>query len=176
MNKVVEIDGKLYVLQEVANRVFFKKLIPQAHMPERASEQAAGYDLRIPETIKVSTGRRSYPLGFAIELPVSFKADIDPRSGSSSKGMEGYLSMIDLNDGRTTRFDADVVHGMVDSDYRGTVGVIINNRSGQEFLLKAGTRIAQMVITRHESVEFVETDKLSDTKRGTNGFGSTGTK
>lgn len=155
--------------------VKFKKLTPQTFIPQASTEEAAGYDLRIPETVTVRLGRQIIPLGFAIQLPRGYKADIDPRSGFSSKGMEGFCSVIDMTENRSSRFDADVVHGMVDSDYTGSCGVIINNRSGYEFILKRGSRIAQMVITKHETVTFTEVEELEQTERGTGGFGHTGT-
>ena len=151
-----------------------KKLNSQAILPVRKTDGAAGYDLAIPETIKVLCGRQVIPLGYAIQLEKGTKADIDPRSGFSAKGMEGYLSMSDLQNNRTTRFDCDVIHGMVDSDYTGSVGVIINNRSGMEFILKRETRIAQMVITKHETPDIVEVENLDETERGDGGFGHTG--
>lgn len=80
-----------------------------------------------------------------------------------------------MTENRQSRFDSDVVHGMVDSDYTGGVGVIINNRSGFEFILKRGSRIAQMVIVKHETVTFTEVEELNQTERGTGGFGHTGT-
>lgn len=155
--------------------VKFKKLTPQAFIPQASTEEAAGYDLRIPETVTIHLGRQVIPLGFAIQLPRGYKADIDPRSGFSSKGMEGFCSVIDMTENRPSRFDSDVVHGMVDSDYTGGVGVIINNRSGYEFILKRGSRIAQMVIVKHETVTFTEVEELEQTERGTGGFGHTGT-
>lgn len=157
-------------------KVKVKKLHPEAVIPKKGSKQAAGYDLYIPETIKVKKDRQVIPLGFALSLPEGYRADIDPRSGYSSKGMEGYLSMDDLNKNNPNRFDCDVVHGMVDSDYRGGVGVILNNRSGIEFIISAGTRIAQMVITKHEDIDFNEVDELERTERGEGGFGSTNQK
>lgn len=152
-----------------------KKLNSQAVLPVRKTDGSAGYDLAIPETVKVLCGRQVVPLGYAIQLEKGTKADIDPRSGFSSKGMEGYLSMSDLENGRPSRFDCDVVHGMVDSDYTGPVGVIINNRSGYEFLLKRESRIAQMVITKYEAPDIVEVETLDNTERGNGGFGHTGT-
>lgn len=158
--------------------VKFKKLTPSAHIPQRATEKSAGYDIRIPFDYHVKCGRQVVKLGFAIQLPDWHKAVVDPRSGFSSKGMEGYLNAIKKEDGGIEfdycrRFDCDVVHGMVDADYTGECGVIINNHD-HEFWLPAGSRIAQMVITKYEDVEFVETDALDETVRGEGGFGHTG--
>lgn len=73
------------------------------------------------------------------------------------------------------RFDCDVIEGKIDSDYRKSVGVIVHNRDKRTFLIKTGTRIAQMTFHKVEDVEWEETDTLSDTDRN-GGFGSTGTR
>lgn len=157
--------------------VKFKKLLPIAKLPKKQTDSSAGYDLYTPCIIKVKPGRQIIPLHFAIQLPEGYCANIDPRSGFSAKGMEGYFEGKAFEDGvaEPQRFDCDVVHGLIDSDYRGCCGVIINNRSGFSFLLPTNTRIAQMVITKHESVEFVEVEDLDKTERGDGGFGHTGT-
>lgn len=171
----------------------FKKLLPGAVLPKKATEGSAAYDLYVPEDIIIKPGRQIIPLGFAMEMEKGYEALIDPRSGFSSKGMEGhkihnlaicrayleipkieqvgeeiYLSM------KTFRFNCDVIEGKIDSDYRDGVGVIVHNH-GPEFLIKAGTRIAQMTFHKVETVEWEETDTLSETDRD-GGFGSTGTK
>jgi dUTP pyrophosphatase len=161
-------------------QVKIKKLIPEAFIPEKATPYAAGYDIKIPKDYHVMRGRQVIPLGFAIQLPEFYKAVVDPRSGFSSKGMEGYLeAVLDEEFGmifkEQRRFDCDVKHGLIDCDYRGCCGVILNNRD-EEFWLPAGSRIAQMVITKYEDVEFSEADQLDDTERGTGGFGHTNEK
>jgi dUTP pyrophosphatase len=162
-------------------KVKFKKLNEGAILPKRATEGSAAYDLYVPEDIIIYKGRQIIPLGFAMEMENGYEALIDPRSGFSSRGMQGhkvesytdeekimseYVSLF------TWRFDCDVIQGKIDSDYRDGVGVIVHNRD-RRFLIKAGTRIAQMTFHKVESVEWEETDTLSDTERG-GGFGSTG--
>lgn len=159
--------------------VKFKRFTPNAHIPQKATEKSAGYDLRVPTITRVKPGRQIIKLGFAIQLPDWHKAVVDPRSGFSSKGMEGYLGAIQQEDGsyeyqEQQRFDCDVIHGLIDCDYRGECGVIVNNH-GCEFWLPAGARIAQMVITKYEDTEFVEVEDLDKTERGDGGFGHTGT-
>lgn len=132
--------------------------------PKRATQLAAGYDLYLPADVQIKKGRQLIPLGFAIELPEGYEADIEPRSGFSSKGMLA-------SDGN--RKDADVIEGKVDADYRGEVHIILNNH-GEPFELACGTRIAQMTIRKHEVVEFVESEELSETERGEGGFGHSG--
>ena len=183
-------------------KVKFKKLLPGAILPKKATEGSAAYDLYVPEDIIIKPGRQIIPLGFAMEMEPGHEALVNPRSGFSSKGMEGYevlyISIFDSpfgaiqsfaddnkpEDSSTIiktyialdpeRFDCDVIEGKIDSDYRDGVGVIIHNH-GPEFLIKAGTRIAQMTFHKVETVEWEETDTLSDTDRD-GGFGSTGTK
>lgn len=181
----------------------FKKLLPGARLPEKATSGAAAYDLYIPENTLIKPGRQIIPLGFAMELPEEHEALIDPRSGFSSKGMEGYevgdesrfslrnLWMDPCSSPRpipeieksnktfvctdADRFDCDVIEGKIDSDYRDGVGVIVHNRGSRTFQIKAGTRIAQMTIHKVETVKWEEVEELSETSRE-GGFGSTGTK
>ena len=128
------------------------------------SSGAAAYDLYLKEDIYISSGRQVVGLGFAMEIPQGYAAEIQPRSGFASKGILAK----DL-----VRYDADVLYGLIDSDYRGEVGVIINSNEEDDFLVPAGTRIAQMIIKKVEDVEFREVESLSETERGKGGFGST---
>lgn len=170
-------------------------LSDKAKMPKRATEGSVAFDVYVPEDTVVRRGRQVIPLQFAIELPDKYyEAKIEPRSGFSSKGMEGYAlclkSEVTFDSGfiggvgikdveyiasQTDRFDADVLVGKIDSDYRDSVGVIINNRDNRDFLLKAGLRIAQMTIYKTAEAVFVESEELSETDRD-GGYGHTGTK
>lgn len=144
-------------------------------LPAKATPGAAAYDVYLPQMYIVETGRSVLPLNFRIELPDGYEALIEPRSGFSSKGMEGYIS-IKEEDGRIIdsaghgRFDCDVMHGKIDSDYRGIVGVIVNNRD-RRFTLPKGMRIAQMTLRKVENATFIQVDALSETERGDGGFG-----
>ena len=154
-------------------KVKIRPLTELAIMPKKATEGAAAYDVYVPKTINVFQGRQIIPLDFAMEIPYGLEAKIEPRSGFSSKGMEG-ISMLAAYDGETKgRFNCDVIQGKIDSDYRGCVGVIINNQDC-EFIIQRGTRIAQLTIYKVEDVEFEEVKKLTKTERGDGGFGSTG--
>ena len=133
--------------------------------PKQATEQSAGYDVYLPANTEVKPGRQVIPLNFSLEISRGYEAKIEPRSGFSSKGMEGA-------DGR--RHDADVITGKVDADYRGIVGVIVDNHEGGAFWLSAGLRIAQMTFYKAEKVTFVPSERLSETKRGNGGFGHSG--
>lgn len=95
-----------------------------------------------------------------MELPVGFEAQVRPRSGLAAK-----YGITVLN-----------APGTIDADYRGEIGVILVNLSNQEFTINNGERVAQMVIAKHERAEWITTGSLSNTARGSGGFGSTGIK
>ena len=130
-------------------------------LPHYATEGAAGLDLlaAIEGEIDLLPGQRAaIPCGIAIELPLGAEAQVRPRSGLA------------LNHGVTV-LNAP---GTIDSDYRGEIKAILINHGDAPFRITRGTKIAQMVIARHEQAEIVESDSLSDSARGAGGFGSTG--
>jgi deoxyuridine 5'-triphosphate nucleotidohydrolase len=139
-----------------------KKLTAEAIIPRKAHDTDAAFDLYVPKDTTVLTGREVVPLDIAIELPDGYCAEIQPRSGYASKGIEGNVR----------RMNADVLYGLIDSGYRGNVGVIINNHDFP-FVLVKGLRIAQMIIRKVEDATFKETTELSDSDRADGGFGST---
>lgn len=166
--------------------VIFKKLNPNAVIPQKATSLSIGYDLYVLEDICIKQQRQVIPLGFALELPEGIEAKIEPRSGFSSKGIEGFAVLeatpeSKFNNGlwrridAPERFDADVLVGKIDPDYRGEVGVIIrNNQIKKPFIITKGTRIAQMSFYKTCDAVFDEVAELSETSRGDGGFGSTG--
>ena len=132
-------------------------------LPKYESEQAAGMDIRcnINEAITLQPMERQLiPTGLFIELPVGYEAQIRPRSGLALK-----RGLTVLN-----------TPGTIDADYRGEVGVILINLSGEAQTIEPGERICQMVIARHETPEVVEVKELSETERGAGGFGHSGRK
>lgn len=132
-------------------------------LPRYESEQAAGMDIRcnISEAITLQPmERRLIPTGLFIELPVGYEAQIRPRSGLALK-----RGLTVLN-----------TPGTIDADYRGEIGVILINLSGEAQTIEPGERICQMVIARHEAPEIVEVTELSATERGEGGFGHSGRK
>ena len=141
-----------------------KRLSEDALIPMKATDGAC-FDLYIPRETAIQKGRNVIPLDIAIELPYGTYAEIRPRSGFSAKGME---------DVHGCRRDADVLHGCIDCDYRGNIGVII--RSEDFFVLGKGTRVAQMLIANYRLCELEEVTDLSVSERGEGGFGSTGIK
>ena len=129
--------------------------------PHYETEASAGMDLRanIEKSIVLKPlGRAIVPTGLYIELPIGFEAQVRPRSGLAAKKGVTVLNS----------------PGTIDADYRGEIGVILVNLSEEEFVIENGERIAQLVIAKHERAVWIETETLSETERGTGGFGSTG--
>lgn len=149
--------------------VKIKALDKSAIMPKKATDGSVAYDLYAPENRLIKFGRQVINLHFAIELPTGYEAKIEPRSGYSSKGFAGAYVI----NGAEYRFDCDVLTGKVDYDYRGPVGVIVNNLD-RAFYISRGQRIAQMTIYKVEDTRLVEVAELSETDRGEGGFGSSG--
>jgi dUTP pyrophosphatase len=173
-------------------KVKFKKLHEGARLPKKATEGSAAYDLYVVKDVIIKPGRQVVPLGFAMEMEEGYEALIDPRSGFSSKGMEGYAmgALIpgyvlspahvvgNIPEGvaiKPSRFDCDVIEGKIDADYRDGIGVIVHSRESWKFLIKAGMRIAQMTFHKVETVQWEEAEEHSETNRD-GGFGSTGIK
>jgi len=133
-----------------------------AHLlPAYETEASAGMDLRAnlkePKLLK-PLQRALIPTGLFIELPIGYEAQIRPRSGLAIKSGISLLN----------------TPGTIDADYRGEIKVIMVNLSDQEFLVKDGERIAQMVISKHETANWKQVDQLNETARGAGGFGHTG--
>jgi dUTP pyrophosphatase len=132
-------------------------------LPEYATQHAAGLDLKanIDEAITLKPLQRQLiPTGLFIELPVGFEAQIRPRSGLAFKNGITVLNS----------------PGTIDADYRGEVKVLLVNLSDTEFVINDGERIAQMVVAKHEQINWTPVDALGDSDRGEGGFGSTGKK
>ena len=130
-------------------------------LPRYESEQAAGIDIRcnIPAPLTLQPlERKLVSTGLYIGLPKGYEAQIRPRSGMALK-----RGLTVLN-----------TPGTIDADYRGEVGVILINLSGEPQTIDPGERICQMVIARHEQPEIIEVTELSDTERGAGGFGHSG--
>ncbi|MDH3271924.1 MAG: dUTP diphosphatase [Gemmatimonadota bacterium] len=134
---------------------------PDLPLPERATEHAAGYDVRSAEdevTLEPG-GIRLVATGLVMELPVGIECQVRPRSGLA------------LKHGLTLPNSP----GTIDPDYRGELRVIIQNLGRETVTIERGERIAQLVFARFEAPEIAEAEQLSATDRGAGGFGSTGT-
>lgn len=142
-------------------KINIKKLNKNAIIPNRGSEFSAGYDLYacLEEPINIKSNQTvKIPTGLAMEIPVGYAGMIFARSGLSTKKGLAPANKV----------------GVCDSDYRGEYIVALHNHSNNDVVVSPGERIAQLVIIPFLSVDFVETDKLNDTVRGSGGFGSTG--
>ena len=130
-------------------------------LPAYETLHAAGMDLRAyiesPVSLK-PLERKLVPTGLYIELPEGFEAQIRPRSGLAYKH---GISIVNAP-------------GTIDADYRGEIGVLLVNLSDQVFEINPGDRIAQMVVARHEKVDWQEVELLTETSRGAGGYGHTG--
>ncbi|MBS3993447.1 MAG: dUTP diphosphatase [Bacteroidetes bacterium] len=130
-------------------------------LPNYETIASAGMDLRanLEKAIILKPMERVVvKTGLFISLPVGFEAQVRPRSGLAAK-----FGITVLN-----------TPGTIDADYRGEIGVILINLSQEEFTINDGERIAQMVIAKHERVEWKSVEVLDETSRGAGGFGSTG--
>ncbi len=130
-------------------------------LPRRASAGSAGSDLfaAVDGPLRLEPGERCrVPTGLVLEIPRGFEGQVRPRSGLA------------LAAGVTVANSP----GTVDSDYRGEVGVLLVNLGREPFTVQPGDRIAQLVIARVEEVEWLEAESLSDSERGSGGFGSSG--
>ena len=130
-------------------------------LPSYATSLSAGMDLRanIDQPIELQPLQRVLvPTGLFLALPKGFEAQVRPRSGLALKKGITVLNS----------------PGTIDADYRGEVCVILVNLSNEPFVIADGERIAQMVIARHEQIEWREVENLGETERGAGGFGHTG--
>lgn len=142
-------------------KISIKKLKPNAVLPSFATTHAAGMDISacIDEPITLQPHERAViPAGFAIALPVGYEAQVRGRSGLAAK--HGIMPANGV--------------GTIDADYRGEVGAILLNTSNEPFVVEPGMRVAQLVIAKHETVEWSEVEVLDETTRGEGGYGSTG--
>lgn len=130
-------------------------------LPAYSTVASAGMDLRanLSEDINLLPMQRvMVPTGLYLEIPVGYEAQIRPRSGLAIKKGITVLNS----------------PGTIDADYRGEVCIILVNLSEENFVIKDGERICQMVIARHEKAEWIQVDSLEETERGAGGFGHTG--
>lgn len=147
-------DNKLKV--EIINR-------SKHELPKYSTELSAGMDIRANIDSQICLKpleRHLIPTGLYISLPKGFEAQIRPRSGLAiNKGITCLNS-----------------HGTIDADYRGEIMVILVNLSKGDFIINDGDRIAQMVISKHETIEWIQVDSLDETERADGGLGHTGVK
>ena len=132
-------------------------------LPAYATALSAGLDVRAAneEPIELKPlGRAMVPTGLFLEIPAGYEVQVRPRSGLAARRGVTVLN----------------APGTIDADYRGEVCVILVNLGPEPFVIEKGERIAQLVLARHEVIEWEEAAELADSERGAGGFGSTGVK
>ena len=133
---------------------------PDLPLPSRQTAHAAGYDVASaePDFVLSPGERRAVGTGLSFEIPEGYEMQVRPRSGLA------------LKHGITL----PNAPGTIDADYRGELRIILQNGGQEPVPIRRGERIAQLVFARHEAPELVESEYISETARGTGGFGSTG--
>lgn len=144
-------------------KISFKKFNSSqpAFIPEYKTEGSAGLDLCSSSEEKIvlkPSASKLIPTNLILEIPSGYEGQVRPRSGLALKHKVTVLNS----------------PGTIDSDYRGEVSVLLINHGDKDFEIKYGDRIAQLVIAKHEKAVIVESDLISETERGTGGYGSTG--
>jgi len=135
----------------------FKRVDERATLPSRGSELSAGLDLYSIEEISIGARQRVLAkTGLAVAIPPGHYGRIAPRSGLAMK------------------HGLDVLSGVIDSDYRGEIGCLLYNTGDEPIHLPAASKICQLIIEKIEMLTAVWADELTDTSRGSGGFGSTG--
>ncbi|PIQ10045.1 MAG: dUTP diphosphatase [Ignavibacteriales bacterium CG18_big_fil_WC_8_21_14_2_50_31_20] len=132
-------------------------------LPNYATKGSAGMDIRaaIDDKLIINSGEiKLVPTNLIFEIPEGYEIQVRPRSGLALKHGIGLLNS----------------PGTIDSDYRGEVGIIMNNISKENFVVKRGDRIAQIVLTQFYKAEILEVESISESQRGDGGFGHTGKK
>ena len=142
-------------------RVKFVRLTDTAKIPTKGSKFAAGFDLYVDteKDVRIEPGETyKFTTGIAMEIPDCYVGLIYSRSGLSSKQGLRLANCV----------------GVIDSDYRGEIGLPIHNDSDEIQLIRAHERVAQLILHPVCEIDFIQKDNLSETDRGTGGFGSTG--
>ena len=144
-------------------KILIKRLSDNVLMPKYETEGSSGMDLaaNIKKNIEIKPGCTAIiPTGIAVQIPKNFEIQIRPRSGLAAKNQISVLN----------------TPGTIDADYRGELKVILINLGASNFLIENGTRVAQMVLCPIIKASLKEVKTLENTRRGSGGFGSTGTK
>ncbi len=143
--------------------ILIKRLSDNVLLPKYETEGSSGMDLsaNIEHRIEIKPGKTALiPTGLAVSIPQNFEIQIRPRSGLAAKNQISVLN----------------TPGTIDADYRGELKVILINLGAKNFIIDKGARIAQMVVCPIVKAKIREVKILDDTRRGSGGFGSTGTK
>ena len=144
-------------------KILIKRLSKEVPLPKYETSGSSGMDLaaNINANIEINPGKTAIiPTGLALSIPKGFEVQIRPRSGLAANQKISVLN----------------TPGTIDADYRGEIKVILINLGPEPFKVEKGLRIAQMIVCPIVQAQLKEVDDLSETERGTGGFGSTGTK
>ena len=142
-------------------KILIKRLSKDISLPKYETEGSSGMDLaaNIDQMVEIKPGKSAIiPTGLALSIPKNYEIQIRPRSGLAAKNQISVLN----------------TPGTIDADYRGELKVILINLSKKSFKIEKGLRIAQMVLCPVTKAVFEEVDELEETKRGSDGLGSTG--
>ena len=135
----------------------FQKILAEAIIPHYAHQGDAGMDIfSVEEDIIKAGERKNIRTGIKMELP------------------EGFVGLVWDKSGLALKNGIKTMAGVIDAGYRGEIGIVLVNLSGQDYKIEKGQKIAQMLIQKVERAEIEDTQELSETKRGDGGFGSTG--
>jgi dUTP pyrophosphatase len=158
MHPIRSLDSESSNSEEKAPEVLsFKRLDPSATLPTRGSSHAAGLDLHsIAEVTLEPQQRALVATGLAASIPVGYYGRVAPRSGLA------------------TRNGLDVMAGVIDADYRGEILCLLYNAGDEKIFLPAQSKICQLIIEKIITPSAVWSDEISETERGSGGFGSTG--
>lgn len=128
-----------------------------AYMPVHGHGKDAGYDLKTPQRIVIRKGESvTIDTGVHMEIP------------------EGYYGKLESKSGLNVKHNIVSCGGVIDSGYTGSIAVKLYNMGGSHYIFNAGDKIIQIIVQKHETLDFIEVDTLDETERGNNGFGSTG--
>jgi dUTP pyrophosphatase len=145
-------------------KIKIKRILPDYNdipLPEYATEGSAGMDVRaaLPQTLVLKKGSfELIPTNLSSEIPTGYEIQVRPRSGLAAKHGIGILNS----------------PGTIDSDYRGEIKIILFNFGAEDFLIQRGDRIAQLIISKVYKADLSEEKSLTESKRGSGGFGHTG--
>jgi dUTP pyrophosphatase len=142
---------------------YIANLFSDIPLPEYATDGSSGLDLRaaVETEMKIGKGKVGLvPTNLRVEIPAGYEIQVRPRSGLAAKNGIGVLNS----------------PGTIDSDYRGEIKVILFNFGEDDFIVKRGDRIAQMIVSKVYRANLIITDELNGSTRGEGGFGHTGTK
>lgn len=141
-------------------KLLFKKLLAAAVLPSYQTKAASGFDFCSTEQVILKAGEvKLVPTGLSVEIPEGYELQVRARSGLAAK--KGVFLVNGI--------------GTIDADYRGEIKIIMSTCSSEPVILEAGERVAQGVLMAVEQAEISEATELSETERGSGGFGSTGT-